>query len=66
VAALDKLEGFASFYGADFYGLPRNEARITLARESSQIPASLPYLPGDDLIPFMAGESLAWRLQSDA
>ena len=66
VAALDKLEGFASFYGADFYGLPRNESRITLVRESSQIPASLPYLPGDDLIPFMAGESLAWRLQSDA
>ena len=66
VAALDKLEGFASFYGADFYGLPRNESRITLVRESSQIPASLPYLLGDDLIPFMAGESLAWRLQSDA
>lgn len=66
VAALDKLEGFASFYGADFYGLPRNESRITLVRESSQIPASLPYLPGDDLIPFMAGESLAWRLQIDA
>ena len=66
VAALDRLEGFASFYGADFYGLPRNEARITLVRESSQIPTSLPYLPGDDLIPFMAGESLAWRLHSDA
>lgn len=63
VAALDKLEAFASSYGADFYGLPRNAKRIRLVRADATIPASLPFLAGDDLIPFMAGEPIAWQLQ---
>ncbi len=63
VGALDRLEGFASFYGADFYDLPRNTTQITLVRESWQIPAALPYLANDPLVPFMAGESILWRLQ---
>jgi dihydroorotase len=63
VSALDKLEGFASFYGADFYGLPRNTTQITLVRESWRIPPTLPYLADDSLVPFMAGESIGWRLQ---
>ena len=60
--ALGKLEAFASFYGADFYGLPRNTEKITLLREAQLVPAELAYLPGDALIPLRAGESVAWRL----
>jgi len=62
VNALDKLEAFASFYGADFYGLPRNTEKITLLREAQAVPARLAYLPDDALIPLRAGESIAWRL----
>ena len=62
--ALDRLEGFASCFGADFYGLPRNTSQITLARESWRVPGELPYLSTDPLVPFMAGESIAWRLQT--
>ena len=64
VGGLHKLEGFASFYGADFYGLPRNTDKITLLRDSWGVPAELPYLADDTLVPFMAGESIAWRLQN--
>jgi dihydroorotase len=60
--ALDKLEGFASFHGPDFYGLPRNTATITLKREPQPVPASLDYLPGDRLVPLRAGETVAWQL----
>ena len=59
--ALDKLEGFASFYGPDFYGLTRNTKTITLQKEPWSVPASYP-LDGDKLIPLCAGESLNWRL----
>jgi dihydroorotase len=64
--ALDKLEGFASFFGADFYGLPRNAERITLVRKSWTSPASLPYIDGDTLVPLRAGEAVAWQLQTEA
>ena len=62
VGAIDKLEGFASLYGADFYSLPRNTDQITLVRDSWHVPVTFPYLPDDPLVPFMAGESIAWRL----
>jgi len=59
--ALDKLEAFASFYGADFYGLPRNGGKITLTKQSWSVAATLPL--GDDvLVPLRAGESVAWKL----
>ena len=61
--ALDKLEGFASFYGADFYGLPRNTAQITLIKESWKVPDSLPF-DGAALVPLRAGQTLAWKLQN--
>ena len=61
--ALDKLEGFASHFGADFYGLPRNEERITLVKESWTVPAVLPYLDGDVLVPLRAGENVTWSLK---
>ena len=59
--ALDKLEGFASFFGADFYQLPRNTTTVTLHKKQWQIPAQLP-MGEAELVPLMAGESLCWRL----
>ena len=60
--ALAKLEGFASFHGADFYGLPRNRGTITLKRESWQVQQVLD-LGAEELVPLRAGVALAWRLQ---
>jgi dihydroorotase len=61
VGALDRLEGFASHHGPDFYRLPRNATRVTLRREPWTVPAALPF--GDDtIVPLAAGEPLAWRL----
>ncbi len=60
--ALDKLEAFASFNGADFYGLPRNTGQITLKKEAWTIPTSLPYLNSDPLIPLFAGETICWKM----
>jgi dihydroorotase len=62
VGALGKLEAFASHFGADFYGLPRNTERVTLVKESWTVPATLPYIDGDGLVPLRAGETVAWRL----
>ncbi len=64
VNALDKLEGFASFFGADFYGLERNNGTITLQRESWTPPASFPFGESGDaeLKPLAAGEALHWRV----
>jgi dihydroorotase len=58
--ALDKLEAFTSFFGADFYGLPRNTGTVTLQRESWTPPESYPF-GGAELKPLAAGEPLAWR-----
>ncbi len=60
--ALDRLEAFASFHGADWYGLPRNTERITLAKEPWHVPERLPYDHRDVLVPLRAGESVGWRL----
>jgi dihydroorotase len=58
---LDALEAFASFNGADFYGLPRNTGSVTLSRQAWAAPESYPY--GDAIIkPLAAGETLNWRL----
>jgi len=59
--ALDRLEGFASRFGAQFYGLPPNTGTVTLLREPWTVPASLPF--GDDeLVPLRAGETIPWKL----
>lgn len=59
--ALDKLEAFASFHGADFYGLPRNRGTVTLRRQPWVVPAELKF--GDSaVVPLAAGETLAWKL----
>ena len=61
--ALDKLEGFASHHGPDFYGLPRNTGTVTLKRESWTPPDSYPF--GDAVLkPLAGGEALAWRLMA--
>jgi len=59
--ALDKLEGFASFYGADFYGLPRNTDRVSLQRTPWTVPAELT-MADATLVPLDAGQSLQWKL----
>lgn len=59
--ALDRLEAFASFYGADFYGLPRNDDTVTLRRETWSAPARLS-LGEEALVPLRAGESIRWRV----
>ena len=59
--ALDRLEGFASHHGPDFYGLPRNQGTITLKRETWTPPESYPF--GDAMVkPLAGGEPLGWRL----
>ena len=59
--ALDKLEGFASFFGADFYGLPRNTGQLTLRKEAWQLPEKVPFGEAE-LKPLRGGETLAWRV----
>ena len=64
--ALDRLEGFASHFGADFYGLPRNQTPVTLVREDWRVPDTLPFADAQGqapLVPFLAGETLHWKLQ---
>ena len=60
--ALDKLEGFASHFGADFYGLPRNTDQITLVKTEWQVPDNLSFAD-TTLVPLRAGETLRWKLQ---
>ena len=61
--ALDRLEAFASFHGADFYGLPRNTATVTLKREAWVVPATYPF--GEHtVVPLRAGETMRWRLDA--
>jgi dihydroorotase len=59
--ALERLEAFASRHGAEFYGLPVNDGRLTLERADTIVPGELQF--GDDiLVPFRAGEVVRWRL----
>jgi len=64
INALDKLEGFASFHGPDFYGLPRNTGTVTLKREAWTLPQELP-LGQAGIKPLCGGETLAWLLAVD-
>jgi dihydroorotase len=60
-SALDKLEGFASFFGADFYCLPRNKGRVTLTKSEWEMPANYKF-GSDVIIPICADETLRWSL----
>lgn len=59
--ALNKLEAFASFFGPDFYGLPRNSQKVTLKRESWDVPEIFS-MGADKLVPLRAGERITWKL----
>lgn len=59
--ALDKLEAFASYYGPDFYRLPRNIGKLTLEKQSWTVPDSLAF-GADTLVPLRAGESISWKV----
>lgn len=61
--ALDKLEGFASHFGADFYQLPRNTATISLQKESWSVPKTYPF-EEQPLVPMRAGEMIKWKVIS--
>lgn len=61
--ALDKFEAFASHYGADFYGLPRNSGTITLVKEQWQVPEEITLPDGLPIVPFFAGQTLGWKLK---
>ena len=63
--ALDRLEGFASHFGADFYGLPRNTGTITLEKQDWQVPDSYP-LGDSAVVPMFADETLHWRIKDQA
>jgi dihydroorotase len=58
------LEGFASFYGADFYALPRNTEQITLIKDPWELPKELAF-GTEHIIPLGAGETLSWRVQHE-
>jgi dihydroorotase len=59
--ALERLEAFASHHGADFYGLPRNSAKVMLRKEPWVVPRDMPF-GADTVVPLRAGESIGWRL----
>ncbi|NDP43211.1 MAG: dihydroorotase [Aromatoleum sp.] len=59
--ALDRLEGFASFFGADFYGLPRHADTVTLLREAWTVPVEYPF-GAETIVPLRAGETVRWRI----
>jgi dihydroorotase len=58
---MDKLEAFASHFGADFYRLPRNPDTVTLVRDPWRVPAEYPF-GSDAIVPLRAGETIAWRV----
>lgn len=62
VNALNRLEAFAAFHGADFYGLPRNKTRVALVRSEQTIASSMPMADGT-IVPLAAGERLSWRFE---
>ena len=64
LGALDKLEGFASFHGPDFYRMPRNQDKITLVKSAWDVPQEMPF--GQDIIvPLRAGDTISWRLVTE-
>ena len=61
VDALDRLEAFSSFYGPDFYQLPRNTEQITLTKTTWRIPDEVPFTDSG-LVPLRAGEEITWKM----
>ncbi|UJF22756.1 dihydroorotase [Shewanella sp. OMA3-2] len=63
LGALDKLEGFASLHGADFYGLPRNTGTVTLVKETWTVPEEIILPNGSPIVPFFAGQQVSWKVK---
>lgn len=63
VGKISRLEGFASRFGAQFYGLPVNTSTISLTKTAMQVPHSYPYFDGSTLTPLLAGETLPWSVK---
>ncbi len=64
LGVIDKLEGFASHYGADFYRLPRNSGQIKLVKQAWTVPEEITLPDGSPIVPFYAGQTLHWQLQA--
>ena len=64
LGALDKLEGFASFHGADFYGLPRNTGTVTLVKQEWTVPEEIILPNGNPIVPFFAGQTVNWKVKN--
>ncbi len=63
--ALDKLDGFASGHGADFYGLPRNQGTLTLVKETWTVPEEIILPNGKPIVPFFAGQDVHWKVKTN-
>ena len=63
VGKIERLEGFTSLHGPDFYGLPRNTETVTLKRQTYTVPSALPFVNGDTLVPLAAGTELNWTFE---
>ncbi|QDE30008.1 dihydroorotase [Shewanella polaris] len=63
LGVIDKLEGFASFYGADFYGLPRNSGTVTLVKQPWTVPEEIILPNGNPIVPFFAGQTVNWKVK---
>lgn len=61
LGALDKLEAFSSHFGADFYGLPRNQETITLEKQSWKVPEEITFSDNKKIVPFWGGKTLNWK-----
>ena len=64
LGCLENLQGFASHYGADFYGLPRNTSTVTLEKKQWQVPNEIILPNGKPIVPFFAGKTLNWQLKA--
>ena len=62
VGAIDKLEGFASKFGPDFYGLSRNSETVVLEKQPWTVPESYDFA-GSEVQPFLSGDEISWRIQ---
>ena len=63
---LDKLEGFTSHHGADFYGLPRNRGTVTLVKETWTMPEQILLKNGNPIVPFFAGCEVHWKVKKSS
>jgi dihydroorotase len=62
LGALDQLEAFASFNGADFYGLPRNTRKVKLSRQEQVVATTLDFA-GEELVPLLSGQTIPWQAE---